>query len=117
MSALLNRAIQGYKTLIDNKGFTTTKESDRALNEFVSANDNVMRWISEAEITEEYLLRQAINDKGNGLYHEYKSFCWDAGEEPKEQKDFSRAICQRFEFETCTRRINGARPQMFRKKK
>lgn len=117
MSALLNKAISGYKSLIDNKGFITTKESERALADFVSDNDNVVKWLHEAEIEEDYLLREPIKMDGyKGLYPQYQAFCINAGEEAKAQKDFSKTICNMYGFKTRTRRINGQRPQMFERK-
>lgn len=116
MSALLNKAISGYKSLIDNKGFITTKESEQALADFVSDNDNVVKWLHEAEIDEDYLLREPIKMGYKGLYPEYQAFCINAGEEAKAQKDFSRTICNMYGFRTRTKRINGQRPQMFERK-
>ncbi len=118
MSALLNHAIIGYKSLIDNKGFVTTEESKNALSDFVCENDNVERWLREAEIDEDYLLREPIKmpNSYKGLYPQYKEFCISAGEEAKAQKDFSKAICTKFGFVTRTKRINGVRPQVFYKK-
>ena len=117
MSALLNRAIHGYKSLITNKGFITTEESEQALADFVSDNDNVVKWLYEAEIEEDYLLREPIKIDGyKGLYPQYREFCLSAGEEPKAQKDFSRTICSMYGFKTHTKRMNGQRPQMFERK-
>ena len=116
MSALLNRAIRGYKKLLANKGFTETKESSKALNDFVHDNNNVMRWIHEEEITEDYLLREPIRMGYKGIYPDYQKYCSGIGESAKEQKDFSREICGKYGFETYTKRINGERPQMYRKK-
>lgn len=116
MSALLNRAISGCKSLIDNKGFITTKESEQALADFVSDNDSVVKWLHEADIDEDYLLREPIRMDYKGLYPEYQAFCINAGEEAKAQKDFSRTICNMYDFKTRTKRINGQRPQIFERK-
>lgn len=116
MSALLNMAIEGYKSLIANKGFITTKESERALDEFVTENDTVIQWLHDADISEDYLLREPIKNGIHGTYPEYRAFCITIGEEPKRQRDFSTTICNRYSFETKTRRLNGARLQMFVKK-
>lgn len=116
MSALLNRAISGYKSLIDNKGFITTKESEQALADFVSDNDSVVKWLHEADIDEDYLLCEPIRMDYKGLYPEYQAFCINAGEEAKAQKDFSRTICNMYDFKTRTKRINGQRPQIFERK-
>lgn len=117
MSALLNRAIDGYKQLINNNGFTDTKESKKALDEFVSDNDTVIRWLYESEIDEDYLLREPIKIDGyKGLYPDYCSYCLNIGETAKAQKDFSRTICNKYNFNTYTKRIGKERPQMFRKK-
>lgn len=116
MSALLNKAINGYKSLIENKGFITTDESKSALADFVSDNDNVVKWLREAEIDEEYLLREPIKMGYKGLYPEYQAFCIEAGEEAKAQKDFSRSICNMYGFKTRQKRLNGERPYMFERK-
>lgn len=116
MSALLNKAINGYKSLIENKGFITTEESKSALADFVSDNDNVVKWLREAEIDEEYLLREPIKMGYKGLYPEYQAFCIEAGEEAKAQKDFSRSICNMYGFKTRQKRLNGERPYMFERK-
>lgn len=113
MSALLNLAIEGYKSLLENKGFISTKESERALDEFVTENDTVVQWLHDMEIEEDYLLREPIKSGYEGLYMQYQAFCISAGEEPKRQRDFSVTICNRYGFTTKTRRINGGRPQMF----
>ena len=118
MAALLNKAISGYKSLLKNKGFITTKESEAALTDFVSDNDNVVKWLHEANIEKEYLLREPIRGElAKGLYLEYQAFCISAGETPKAQKDFSRTICNKYGFETFQKRFkNNKRFQMFREK-
>lgn len=100
MSALLNLAIEGYKSLLENKGFITTKESERALDEFVTENDSVIQWLHDMEIEEDYLLREPIKSGNDGLYREYSAFCINIGEEPKRQRDFSVVICNRYGFKT-----------------
>lgn len=116
LSALLNMALEGYKSLIANKGFVTTKESESALKDFVSENDNVLRWLDEENIDEEHLLHEPIRLGNNGLYPDYRAFCFGIGETPKEQKDFSRTIIQRMGFSgTGVRRVQGERPYFFRK--
>ena len=121
MSALLNMAIEGYKSLIANKGFITTKESERALDEFVTENDTVIQWLHEAEITEDYLLREPIKNGIHGTYPEYQAFCITIGEEPKRQRDFSATLCNRYGFITdrAERTINKQRMryQIFKRKK
>ena len=117
MSALLNKAIRGYSSLIHNNGFITTNESKRALEDFSSDNDNVLKWLRDNEVDEERLLNEPINfDYSTGLYSSYKDFCFSIGEEPKAQKDFSRTICNRYGWKTATKRFNGKRPQFFKQK-
>lgn len=116
MSALLNMALDGYKSLIANNGFITTKESERALRQFVTENDSVVQWLEECEVDEEHLLKEPIKLNCSGLYPDYQSFCFSTGQQPKEQKDFSRNIIQRMGFcGTCTKRFQGNRTQFFKK--
>ena len=116
MSALLNKAISGYRSLIKNKGFIATKESEKALADFVSDNDNVVKWLHESNIDEDYLLREPISLGIKGSYMDYKGFCINIGEEAKAQKDFSRTIKNMYGFDTKTKRIDGQRTQIFIKK-
>lgn len=116
MSALLNKAISGYETLLANRGFITTKESSRALGEFVYENDNVRRWIFEAGITEEIIVREPIKNGYKGLYPDYCAFCVNIGETAKAQKDFTNIIKQAFSVESFQKEIKGERFRMFRKK-
>ena len=111
MSALLNKAIQGYSSLIHNDGFINTEESKRALEDFVSDNDNVVKWLRESEIDTDWLLNEPINLDCRGSYPTYREFCYSIGEEPKEQKDFSRTICNRYGWKTSRKRFNGVRSQ------
>ena len=116
MSALLNKAIHGYSSLIHNDGFINTEESKRALEDFVSDNDNVVKWLRESEIDTDWLLNEPINLDCGGSYPTYREFCYSIGEEPKEQKDFSRTICNRYGWKTSRKRFNGVRSQYFTKK-
>ncbi len=116
LSTLLNMAIDGYKTLTANSGFVTTKESERVLKQFVTENDSILQWLEECGIDEAVLLKQPIRVENSGLYPDYKSFCFGIGVEPKEQKDFSRGIKQRFGFATKQLRrepFKGVRCQYF----
>lgn len=116
MSALLNKAIRGYSSLVHNDGFINTEESKRALEDFVSDNDNVVKWLRESEIDTDWLLNEPINLDCGGSYPTYREFCYSIGEEPKEQKDFSRTICNRYGWKTSRKRFNGVRSQYFTKK-
>lgn len=116
MSALLNKAIRGYSSLIHNNGFITTDESTRSLEDFVSDNDTVMKWLHETEMDENRLLHAPIKLDYSGLYPDYQGFCFQIGEEPKAQKDFSRTICNRFGLTTSTKRFQGQRAQFFKRK-
>lgn len=115
MTALLNKAVNGYKSLIKNKGFIYTKASTKSLNEFVSDNDTVIRWLYDMEITEDYLLREPIKNGYEGLYPEYQNYCISIGETSKPQKDFTRTIKQKYDFKTYRPRINKIQVPMFTK--
>lgn len=114
MSALLNRAIAGYKSLIQNKGFLETRKSRQQLAAFVSANDSVVAWVESLDDLSQ-LERETISGP-NGLYKAYEIYCDSTGERVKDQKDFTRTICTRYGLETARRRINGKRFPLFVKK-
>ena len=115
LSVLLNMALDGYKHLIANKGFIDTLESKRALRQFVKENDTVMQWLDETGIDKAYLLNEPISGNNSGLYPDYKAFCFQTGQQPKEQKDFSRSIIQRMGFSgTIRKRVGKERFQFFK---
>lgn len=116
LSALLNMAIQGYFSLIENNGFSEGETSQNAVESFKIDNDTVLQWIKDCEITEDLLLREPIKNGFSGLYNDYKAFCITISAEPKQQKDFSRTICNEYGMETHTKRIQNIRCQFFRKK-
>ena len=114
MSALLNRAIAGYKSLIQNKGFIETRKSKQQLAAFVSENDSVVAWV-ECLDDLSLLEREPISGP-DGLYNSYQIYCNATGEKAKDQKDFTRTIKNRFGYETVRRRNGGEKKPMFVKK-
>ena len=86
------------------------------MEDFVSDNDNVVKWLHESEIDTDWLFNEPINLDCGGSYPTYREFCYSIGEEPKEQKDFSRTICNRYGWRTDRKRFNGVRSQYFIKK-
>lgn len=121
MSVMLNMAIEGYISLIVNKGFISTKENDKAIKEFTMQNDNILQWIDVCEITEDYLLHEPIKFDHGGSYINYKEFCFGIGEDPKTQAAFSTYMKNKYNFGIKRTRISGIkgkdnRTQMFFKK-
>lgn len=114
MSALLNRAISGYKSLIQNKGFIETKKSKQQLAAFISENDSVVAWVESLDDLSE-LEREPISGLG-GLYNLYQQYYNQTGEKAKDQKDFIRTVKTRYGYETARRRIDGKRVSLFVKK-
>jgi putative DNA primase/helicase len=116
MSALLNMALKGYEALANDQGFIQTSEGRKALSDFVNDNNNVLRWLNDCNIGEPQLLHDSIKHGFQGLYLDYCAYCIGINENPKMQKDFSRDICEKFGFETYTRRMGKDRVQWFRRK-
>lgn len=111
MSALLNLAISGYKSLIQNKGFIETRKSKQQLAAFVSENDSVVAWVESLDDLSE-LEREPISGP-EGLYHSYDIYCNQTGEKAKDQKDFTRTIKSRYGYRQCKRRIAGKQYPFF----
>lgn len=114
MSALLNLAIAGYKSLIQNKGFIETRKSKQQLAAFVSENDSVVAWVESLDDLS-VLEREPISGP-YGLYKSYEIYCNATGEKVKDQKDFTRTIKSRYGYETIRRRNGGEKKPMFVKK-
>ena len=111
MSALLNLAIAGYKSLIQNKGFIETRKSKQQLAAFVSENDSVVAWVESLDDLSE-LEREPISGP-EGLYKSYEIYCNQTGEKAKDQKDFTRTIKTRYGYRQCKRRIAGKQYPFF----
>lgn len=111
MSALLNRAISGYKSLIQNKGFLETQKSKQQMAAFVSENDSVVAWVESLDDVG-ILEREPISGP-EGLYKAYEIRCNSMGERAKDQKDFTRIVKTRYGYETTRKRINGKQYPMF----
>ena len=58
LSYLLNKALEGYKRLQDNKGFTEPESVKKLKSSYMINNSSVLLWIEENEITRELLLAQ-----------------------------------------------------------
>lgn len=114
LSALLNRAIAGYKSLIQNKGFIETKKSKQQMAAFVSENDSVVAWVESLDDVST-LEREPISGP-EGLYKAYEIHCNSTGERTKEQKDFTRIIKNRYGYVTTRKRIDGKQYPVFIKK-
>lgn len=113
MSALLNRAISGYKSLIQNKGFLETRKSKQQMAAFVSENDSVVAWVESLDDLS-ILEREPISGP-EGLYKAYETYCNSAGERAKDQKDFTRIIKTRYGYQQCKRRVAGKQYPFFTK--
>lgn len=111
MSTLLNLAIAGYKSLIQNKGFIETRKSKQQLAAFVSENDSVVAWVESLDDLSE-LEREPISGP-EGLYKSYEIYCNQTGEKAKDQKDFTRTIKTRYGYRQCKRRIAGKQYPFF----
>lgn len=118
LSCLLNMAIDGYFDLVENDGFIITQAAEKAGEEFKQETNNIFRWMSENELDIDYFLRQPITANGGGIYEDYCRFCVECGEEPQQQKDFSRLICSEYGLETYRKRVPGTdqRVRRFRRK-
>lgn len=104
MSALLNKAIKGYISLIQNKGFTETEETERASKQFKLDNNNVLKWVYDADALDR-LEAEPIKNGAEGLYPEYVRYCESIGEKEKSQREFTTTICSEFEYTSKQKRI------------
>lgn len=121
MSALLNRAIKGYMTLMQNKGFVETEETQAASEEFRLENNTVLKWIHDSEDVLDRLESEPIKNGLEGLYPEYVRCCESIGEKEKSQREFTTIICSEYGYVSKQRRIpkpykSGFRPYFFVKK-
>lgn len=117
MSDLLNMAIEGYSSLMNNDGFIQTEATESASENFKMETDSVYRWLKESDDMPERLERDPIKNGFMGLYPDYAGFSRSLGEEPRDQKDFSKTVCQEYGLEPYQRRVNGEKLRFYRLKK
>lgn len=94
-SYLLNMAVRGIHRLL-KKGFTKSEKVEKAIRTYKIQSSHALTWISENDITEEYLLSKHTGE----LYYEFKTWCEAEGvENVPRQQTFTMDIQREFDFQ------------------
>jgi putative DNA primase/helicase len=93
-SYLLNMAIRGLRRLL-KKGFTKSEKVEKAIRTYKVQSSHALTWLSENDITEEYLLSKHTGE----IYAEFKTWCESEGvENIPRQQTFTLDIQREFGF-------------------
>ena len=93
-SYLLNMAVRGLRRLL-KKGFTRSEKVEKAIRTYKVQSSHALTWLSENDITEEYLLSKHTGE----LYAEFKIWCENEGvENIPRQQTFTIDIQREFDF-------------------
>lgn len=94
-SYLLNMAVRGLRRLL-KKGFTKSEKVEKAIRTYKIQSSHALTWITENDITEEYLLSKHTSE----LYYEFKTWCEAEGvENIPRQQTFTMDIQREFDFQ------------------
>jgi putative DNA primase/helicase len=99
LSYLLNIAIRGAERLIKNGSFTEPQTVRDALESYKIDNSNVLSWIDEKELDEDYFLDNST-DK---LYSDFADWCRLGGAKVSGRNKFYKEVRSKFDFEEKTR--------------
>jgi putative DNA primase/helicase len=93
-SYLLNMAVRGLRRLL-KKGFTKSEKVEKAIRTYKVQSSHALTWLSENDITEEYLLSKHTGE----IYAEFKTWCESEGvENIPRQQTFTIDIQREFDF-------------------
>jgi putative DNA primase/helicase len=98
LSYLLNIGIQGANRLMRNGKFTEPKTVVEALETYEADNSNVLSWIEDKELDDDYMLDKSRDE----LYAEFVDWCKLSGIKSGNisgKKTFFREVIQKFEFD------------------
>lgn len=99
LSYVLNIAIRGAERLIKNGGFTEPQSVKDALENYKIDNSNVLSWIEDKELDEDYFLDNST-DK---LYSDFADWCRVGGSKTSGRNKFYKEVRDKFDFEEKTR--------------
>lgn len=90
-SYLFNIALNGYKRLIKNNGFTIPEEVEEAINKYELDNNNVLQWIESNEDNIE-------NRTANEVYTDYCMYCNKNNQIALQLRKFNAEVMKRFDY-------------------
>ncbi|MDL2280348.1 phage/plasmid primase, P4 family [Selenomonadales bacterium OttesenSCG-928-I06] len=106
LSYVLNIAIRGYKRLMKQGKFTESEKVKKALELYQMENTYPLQWVLDTEISVEELQNKPINDH----FTEFKIWCEQNNiKNIPEQRNFSRDICKKFDFESVPKRSENGK--------
>lgn len=111
-SYLLNLALDGVDRLISRGKFTQPKVVSEAKKDYKILNSNVLTWIYDENLDEEYLMSKPISD----LYSDFTDYCKLAGVKHQTSRTkFTQEINAEFGFVSKPKYINGKIHRVFMK--
>ena len=111
-SYLLNLALDGVDRLTSRGEFTQPKVVNEAKKDYKILNSNVLTWIHDENIDEEYLMSKPISE----LYSDFTDYCKLAGVRHQTTRTkFTQEINSEFGFVSKPKYINGKTHRVFMK--
>lgn len=101
MKYLIRIGIEGLRRILENNGFTESKEVQDELNEFELRNNPILSFINDISI--ESILNQPTKE----VFRMYKVYCVEKGFMEMTQPNFSRELNRRLNLTVKRVRING----------
>lgn len=101
MEYLIQLGIKGLKRVLENRDFTESKKVEKELEEYEIANNPILLWLQEKELSE------IENEPTKEVHRNYRAFCIENGFTEMTLMNFSKEINKRLNLTVVRRRING----------
>ena len=101
MKYLIQLGLQGLKRVIQNNGFTQSKEVQNELDEFQMLNNPVLAFLRDTDI------EQILNQPTKEVFRIYKIYCVENGYMELKQGNFTKEVNRRLKLEVKRVRIDG----------
>ncbi len=107
---LINIAIKGLKRVLENRKFSTSEKVEKEIQEYDAMNNPIIGFVQEIGI-------DAIeNEPTKHTYRQYQEYCISNSLQPLSNIQFSRDFCNKFDFESKQRKIDGKNYRIFVKR-
>ncbi|PSQ05244.1 hypothetical protein BRC97_09920 [Halobacteriales archaeon QS_6_71_20] len=105
LPGILNWALEGYRRLLTNDGFTNEQSTDEKRAHWMANGDSIQQFVENGPV------KLDPNDETakDMVYAAYRDWCNDRGLSPKTKSVFSRKLNQKYDIEGSYPTVNGGR--------
>ena len=109
MEYLIQIGIEGLKRILKNQKFTSSKEIEKAIDDYEKGNNPILLYFDEDPKIE--------NEPTNKVYQDYYEFCISNNFQPLSNIEFSKQIKRYYGVEVINKTIKGKKYRIFTERK